>query len=719
MKKLRYFICFSLVLLCGIGFAGCFLSDLFSSVSISTPKITLDASQNTISWVWDHDANSYILYDGETELETYTTDDTTTLNYSISIQEFLTEYKEYNFKVVAYLSEKVYKTSNTIKFLHQNPEIEKDAVYGSIVNGSELAPQNVYYDSLNYTLSWDLCDNATKYYVCAIYSTDKIYSFETTDTSVSVFNYLSSNITAFRVASNYGEEESYFSDNLVTVNLTETEDIYKEVFFFNGSFHDYYIESSQDFITVLYYSFVAKNPTINIMFSSQGLIDVMGYETYLNDTIIQEYINAITETCYYNFDYKKYSMYKYKCTFDFKSVYEPSITNPNSYKVNFVTHYTYQSNLIKPSYENYVFAGERDSEYNNFASDNKMIPVVCETSEELYWAVESGATPVFANDTCTAYTIYNNAKDVLRNIIKTDMTEYDKVLALYDYIAYNSVYDYGAYYNTTGSAFNSTKYNCFYLESILSDDTTKVAVCDGYSKTFSLLCNMEGIDCYRVIGLAVTGSNSYGAHAWNKVKVNNNWYVVDITWTEYTMSKALGPFSQNDYEVLGHTYFLVNDNYVADNHYAYANESDRNRFIASNGYNTFAKYFPTVYMQVREYESEEYSSYFEQELQYDNGVTGYVTVDRVITSLDEIKEFVEYLKSQPTEIDNAEIIIPSSVSQSIIESITNYLIDSRSSSGFTNKTGYTVYQIGDYSISSGTKSLSGTIYVFGKGTIDS
>ena len=123
-------------------------------------------------------------------------------------------------------------------------------------------------------------------------------------------------------------------------------------------------------------------------------------------------------------------------------------------------------------------------------------------------------------------------------------------------------------------------------------------------------------------------------------------------------------------------------------------------------------------MEVRAYESEEYSSYFEQELQYDNGVTGYVTVDRVITSLDEIKEFVDYLKAQPTEIDNAEIIIPSSASQSIIESITNYLIDSRPSSGFTNKTGYTVYQIGEYSISSATKSLSGTIYVFGKGGID-
>lgn len=720
MKKFKYFICFSLAFICIIGFGGCFLNDLFNSVSITTPTITLDAEENTISWNWDYDAKKYILYDGNVELDTFETEETTPQIYSISIESYLTEYKEYNFKVTAYVSDTVNKTSNTIKFMYQDPSVEKNALYGNVVNGSEYAPQNLTYTSSTYNLSWDTVDGATKYYVCAIYSTDKIYSFETAETNANVFNYLSSDITVFRVASSLGGEDSYFSDDQLTINLNNIEDVYKKVFFFNGNFHDYYAKSSQEFISILYYSFIAKNETVDVRFSPEGLTDVMGSETYLTDSTIQNYINAITETCYYNFDYKKYSMYKYRFTFDFKNVYEPIETNSNSYTSGSVKHTTYQSNLLKPNYENFVFSGDREETYNDFASDKQIILVMCETSEELYWAVESGATPVFVANTCTAYKIYNNAKAVLRDIIKSGMGEYDKVLSLYDYIAYNSVYDFGAYYNSSSSSTNSTKYTCFYLESLLNNNTTKVAVCDGYSKTFSLLCNMENIDCYRVTGMANTTSG-FGAHAWNKVKVNGSWYVADITWTEYTRTSGTtitgSNLTQSDYEILGHSYFLVNDDFVADNHYAYASAKDRARFVQDYNLSKFNAYFPAVYMNVQDNDSDEYYSYFEATYEVDNGLTGYVTKNRVISSIEDAKLLVKYL--QANNVDNAEIIIPSTVDSSVVTDITDYLIDSRTSVIGTNTTDYTVYSIGDYSISSSTKSLSGTIYIFGKGTVDS
>ena len=98
-----------------------------------------------------------------------------------------------------------------------------------------------------------------------------------------------------------------------------------------------------------------------------------------------------------------------------------------------------------------------------------------------------------------------------------------------------------------------------------------MAVCDGISKTYSLLCNMLGIDCIRVVGQAGVDENK-GGHAWNKVKVDGQWYIVDATWGDLTMGftyKTGGVFgsTSTDYYELGlHNYFLVTDSFVKDNH---------------------------------------------------------------------------------------------------------------------------------------------------------
>ena len=48
-------------------------------------------------------------------------------------------------------------------------------------------------------------------------------------------------------------------------------------------------------------------------------------------------------------------------------------------------------------------------------------------------------------------------------------------------------------------------------------------VCAGYTKMYEILCNAAGIES---IGVTST------SHAWNKVKVGNEWYNVDTTWAD-------------------------------------------------------------------------------------------------------------------------------------------------------------------------------------------
>ena len=84
-----------------------------------------------------------------------------------------------------------------------------------------------------------------------------------------------------------------------------------------------------------------------------------------------------------------------------------------------------------------------------------------------------------------------------------------------------------------------------------------IAVCDGYAKTFYFLCKMNGIDCIMVTGTATNSNGKTEAHAWNKVKINDKWYAVDVTWDD--------PYPDEKGRVL-YNYFLLADEDMDKNH---------------------------------------------------------------------------------------------------------------------------------------------------------
>jgi len=57
----------------------------------------------------------------------------------------------------------------------------------------------------------------------------------------------------------------------------------------------------------------------------------------------------------------------------------------------------------------------------------------------------------------------------------------------------------------------------------------KKAVCSGYAQAFSAIMYQLGIPCTDV---------SSGGHIWNKVKIGNTWYHVDVTWNDCQKNKT-------------------------------------------------------------------------------------------------------------------------------------------------------------------------------------
>lgn len=53
------------------------------------------------------------------------------------------------------------------------------------------------------------------------------------------------------------------------------------------------------------------------------------------------------------------------------------------------------------------------------------------------------------------------------------------------------------------------------------------ALCEGYSKAFMYLCQSVGIEC-----ICVSGSGNGQAHMWNMLKLDGEWYNMDVTWDD-------------------------------------------------------------------------------------------------------------------------------------------------------------------------------------------
>ena len=188
----------------------------------------------------------------------------------------------------------------------------------------------------------------------------------------------------------------------------------------------------------------------------------------------------------------------------------------------------------------------RPDDFDDFAiNKNNSGEMAVYNSESLWWALEHNYLPTFPQKNTKAEAFYEEAKNILRRIINDDMTDYEKTLAIFEYIVDSVDYDYDAYADI-GSADDANNV-CYYLEGVFEYNR---AVCDGKSKAFLVLCRIEGIECLRDFGASITGGVG---HAWNYVKLGGTWYMVDTTAGDAGISFNGGKVKA---EVVDYAYFL-------------------------------------------------------------------------------------------------------------------------------------------------------------------
>jgi len=105
----------------------------------------------------------------------------------------------------------------------------------------------------------------------------------------------------------------------------------------------------------------------------------------------------------------------------------------------------------------------------------------------------------------------------------------EKARAIYRWVAENVDYDVRIY-SRPATISSSPERG---LEDVLREG---VGVCSGYGSLFHALCEAAGLECVEISGYGKGYSYEVGAtvqdrnHAWNAVKIDGKWHLVDSTW---------------------------------------------------------------------------------------------------------------------------------------------------------------------------------------------
>ncbi len=193
---------------------------------------------------------------------------------------------------------------------------------------------------------------------------------------------------------------------------------------------------------------------------------------------------------------------------------------------------------------NYYYRSNFNNDFKfTWSSSNKKVATV---SDGIITAIESGKADItIKSGTAIAkckvtVTLSENQKKV--NKIINNMKKVDKIKTIHDYIITTTKYDNDNYMSDTIPDISYT------AAGVLLNGT---AVCQGYAEAFQLFMDKLKIPCKTVNGKA-----NGDFHAWNIVKIGDDWYWIDVTWDDKVPDEGR----------ISYEYFLISDKELKKTH---------------------------------------------------------------------------------------------------------------------------------------------------------
>lgn len=153
--------------------------------------------------------------------------------------------------------------------------------------------------------------------------------------------------------------------------------------------------------------------------------------------------------------------------------------------------------------------------------------------------------------------ILNVCQTVISDIVESNSSDYEKELAVHDWMLAWGSYDSNRLSQLPDFQENPNNDNPY---GFLVDG---LGICLGYTTTFQLFMDLLGITCITVEG---TAYNYTTDHAWNQVYLDGEWYCVDVTWDDPTASGAVS-------EESAHLFFNITSDFMRNTNHQWDEQS--------------------------------------------------------------------------------------------------------------------------------------------------
>ncbi len=167
---------------------------------------------------------------------------------------------------------------------------------------------------------------------------------------------------------------------------------------------------------------------------------------------------------------------------------------------------------------------------------------------------------------------FNAAVEAFLSDIDLDASAPEIELQIHDKLIGMVTYDYPAL-NIDGMNLAHTAYGALVDDGMGNDNA---AVCDGYAKAYQYLLYRAGICSTVVSGIAGSNDGDYageGDHAWNIVKLGEDWYEVDCCWDDCEFDQSF--FSSEDIKYME----SLEPQYFAATHYFFNRTTEEMRYL--------------------------------------------------------------------------------------------------------------------------------------------
>lgn len=201
-------------------------------------------------------------------------------------------------------------------------------------------------------------------------------------------------------------------------------------------------------------------------------------------------------------------------------------------------------NMAKYSDDNENSILDRAEEFDSFKYKSNTKSLVCWNSQQLWYALEKDYIPLCVPGS-KAEEIFEEAKTILRIIIKEGMSDLQKLFEIYKWCGMNWCHD-SVFFSCGGITPNSDDYPDELYSLVSSSHAEggilyKGVVCSAATKAMLILLKIEGIECIRLLceWTGIYNQNTIngiqygtnGSHECLLINLDNKWYYCDPVYS--------------------------------------------------------------------------------------------------------------------------------------------------------------------------------------------